>query len=132
MKKLILPLFTLLALGSYSQQQLKPIPQAELDTLNKAISGVEITLYEGTQTLSMSGLKNSRFIPESLDTVSPDHLNAKNDAYIMIMLNDDFYMSAEISYDSINPYMIVSKGNEKYHSKLTNKGTYFFKQLLKK
>lgn len=128
----LLSFITLLLTTGISQTNtLLPLPQTELTVLQKSISGVEITPYNGSQTLSMQGLNNSRFIPAAIDTLAPDSLNAKNDAYIMIMVNDDFYMDAELSFNSGNPYMIFKKDGQKYYSRLTSQGTYFFEQLLK-
>ncbi len=132
MKFALLIVLLITSLFSYSQEKFSPLPASEIEHIAKGISGVEITFYESSQSVSMEGNTNCLFLPASCDTIVPDSLNNKKHAYIMIMVNDDFYMDAELSWSDTNPYLILKKDGIKYHSKLTEQGAFMFKQLLGK
>lgn len=127
---------TLLFLSStiFSQEKTnniyEPLPNKEIQVLLNSCSGVEITFYENSSSVSMTGNTNTKFIPTGIDTIAPTKLNKSNHAYMMIMVNDDFYMDAELSLGESN-YLIFKKDGVKYYSLLNEKGTYFFKQLMK-
>lgn len=111
-------------------QKLTPLPKEEITVLFNKISGVEITYYEGSGSASMEGTQNCGFLPASIDTIAPDSLNSKKHAYIMIMVDGDFYMSAELSWVEHNPYLIFDKEGTKYYSRLSEQGVSIFNQLL--
>jgi hypothetical protein len=105
------------------------LPSEEVTIIATMCTALEITIYEGTSTVSMSGVGNTKFLAAGLDTIPPAKLNQQNSAYIMIVVNDDFYMDAELSYGE-NKYLIFKKDGKKYYNKLNEQGERFFKQVL--
>jgi hypothetical protein len=112
-----------------SSNKLLPLPVEEVAIIATMCTALEITIYEGTSTVSMSGVGNTKFLAAGLDTIPPINLNKQNSAYIMIVVNDDFYMDAELSYGE-NKYLIFKKDGKKYYNKLNQQGERFFKQVL--
>ena len=131
MKNLLFILFIAISSVGFSQTEKKllPLPSEEANVLATACTSLEITLYEGSSTVSMSGTDNTKFLAAGLDTIAPEQLNTKNNAYIMIIVNDDFYMDAELSFGE-NKYVIFKKDDNTYYNKLNEQGERFFKQIL--
>ena len=123
-------LISLNLISSAQEKTLSPLPISEINILRTQTSGVEMTIYEGTKTISISGVQNSRFVGFAADTVAPEKLNDKNDAYLMILVKDEFYMDCELSYSSENPYLIFKKDDQTYYNKLSTLGQNYFKQLM--
>lgn len=111
-------------------KEIKPLAQKEITYLAENISGVEITFFEGSSSVSMQGNKNASFLPAAIDTISPDSLNTKNHAYVMIMVNDDFYMDAQLSWVKENAYLAINKDGITYYNRLTEQGIKMFTQLM--
>lgn len=109
--------------------KLKTLPTSEVAILAKQCTGLEITFYEGSSTVSMSGVDNTKFLAAGLDSIPPAKLNSKNTAYIMVIVNDEFYMDAELSYGE-NKYIIFKRDGTTYYNKLNEQGIHFFKQVL--
>lgn len=131
MRILFLLLLTLTITTTYTQEALlAPLPINEINTLRTQTSGIEMTIYEGTKTISISGVQNSRFIGFAADTIAPSTLNDKNDAYLMILVNDEFYMDCELSYHPTNPYLIFKKDEKVYYNKISDLGKKYFGQLM--
>jgi hypothetical protein len=131
MKKLLFILFIVISFSGLTQTEnkLSPLPIEEVATIAKMCTALEITLYEGSSTVSMSGTDNTKFLATGLDSITPTQLNTKNNAYIMIIVNDDFYMDAELSFGE-NKYVIFKKDGNIYYNKLNEQGERFFKQIL--
>lgn len=135
MKNILYLLALVIVNNSFSQKTTNtnylPLPQSEKNIIYTKCSGLEVTFYEGSSTVSMSGIKNTKFLASGLDSIAPEKLNAKNDAYIMIIVEDEFYMDAELSYGE-NKYVIFKKDGQTYYNKLNEQGEYFFKQVIGK
>lgn len=132
MRTLFIVLVVFIGNFSFSQSNVyTPLPKEEITSLFTNISGVEITFYESSTSVSMEGTQNCGFLPAAIDTLAPDSLNTQKHAYIMIMVDGDFYMDAELSWVQSNPYLIFNKDGVKYYSKLTEQGISIFNQLIK-
>lgn len=130
MRYFLLIIITLLCTTGFSQESTsQTLPLEDLEIIATQCTGLEITFYEGSSTVSMSGIDNTKFLAAGLDSIPPKSLNTKNTAYIMIIVNDDFYMSAELSFGE-NKYLIFNKNETLYYNKLNEQGEYFFKQVL--
>lgn len=132
MRYFLLIIIALLCTTGFSQEstsKLQTLPLEDLEIIATQCTGLEITFYEGSSTVSMSGIDNTKFLAAGLDSIPPKNLNSKNTAYVMIIVNDDFYMSAELSFGE-NKYLIFNKNETLYYNKLNEQGEYFFKQVL--
>lgn len=130
MKTILLSFALLFSSFVFSQEVLTPLPKEEIVNLFNNITGVEITFFESSSSVSMEGTPNCGFFPASLDTLAPTSLNAKTHAYMMIMVNGEFYMDAQLSWIDSNPYLALTKEGKKYYNRLSEQGVGIFKQLL--
>lgn len=132
MKKIICSILLIsFSLISFAQEKtLTPLPVSEINILRTKTSGIEMTIYEGTKTISISGIQNSRFVGFAADTLAPEKLNSSNDAYLMVLVNDEFYMDCELSYTSENAYLIFKKDDNTYYNRLSTLGKNYFRQLM--
>jgi hypothetical protein len=88
-----------------------PLPVEMFNILKTKGSGIEATMYQS------SGVATTEF-------------NAQNTAYLMVLVDDDFYMDAEVSISDTSSYIIFKKDGVKYYNRLTPEGVAFFKRFM--
>ena len=87
-------------------------------------------MYESSKTFTLPGLKGTNYFLSFLQGESTTKFNAKNSAYLMILVEDDFYMEAEVSISDASSYIIFKKDGVKYYNLLTPEGVAFFKRFM--
>lgn len=141
--KLILGLFlTLVCSFGYSQDTIKqvdttqkvilinPLPVSIYNVLKQKGTGIEVTMYNSSKTFALPKNTGTNYFLSFIEGKSTTKFNKRHTAYVMILVNDDFYMDAEVSISNTSSYIIFKKDGVKYYNKLNQKGIDFFKKFM--
>jgi hypothetical protein len=142
MKVLLVFLLGVFSIISYSQDTIlqvdttqkvlliNPLPVSMYNILKNNGSGVEVTMYNTSKTFTLPGLKGSNYFLSFLQGQATIDFNPKNTAYVMLLVDDDFYMDAEVSIVDDYGYIIFKKEQAKYYNLLTPEGIIFFRKFM--
>ena len=141
--KTIFTLFCVLCLSlSYGQDTIKqidtvqkvivinPLPVTEYNTLKNKGTAIEVTMYASSKTFSLPKNSGVNYFLSMIEGKATTEFNTTNSGYIMILVNEDFYMDAEVSLSDKNNYLIFKKDGIKYYNLLNDKGIAFFSKFL--
>lgn len=109
---------------------INPLPISIYNELKTNGSGIEVTMYHSSKTFSLPKLAGTNYFLSFLVGKSTVDFNKQNTAYMMILVNDDFYMDAEVSITEESAYVIFKKDGEKYYNILNESGIKFFKKFM--
>ena len=87
-------------------------------------------MYLSSKTFTLPGLKGTNYFLSFLQGVATTEFNAQNTAYLMVLVDDDFYMDAEVSISDTSSYIIFKKDGVKYYNRLTLEGVAFLKRFM--
>ncbi|MDB4051894.1 hypothetical protein N9488_00375 [Flavobacteriales bacterium] len=107
-----------------------PLPVEMFNILKTKGSGIEATMYQSSKTFTLPGLKGTNYFLSFLQGVATTEFNTQNTAYLMVLVDDDFYMDAEVSISDTSSYIIFKKDGVKYYNRLTPEGVAFFKRFM--
>ena len=93
-------------------------------------TGLEVTMYESGTTFSLPNVSGSNYFLSFIQGQAPSVFNSKNSGYIMLLVKDEFYMDAEISFSQENSYIIFKYKGLKYYNLLNETGVNFFKRFV--
>ena len=111
---------------------LNPLPVEVYNEIKTNGTGLEVTMYASGTTFSLPNLSGSNYFLSFLQGQAPSVFNSKNSGYIMLLVNDDFFMDAEVSFAEENTYIIFKHKGIKYYNLLNDLGVAFFKKFMPK
>lgn len=135
-------LFLVISIASYSQDTivhvdtakkivvLNPLPVEFYNEIKTNGTGLEVTMYESGTTFSLPNVSGSNYFLSFIQGQAPSVFNSKNSGYIMLLVKDEFYMDAEISFSQENSYIIFKYKGLKYYNLLNETGVNFFKRFV--
>ena len=108
---------------------LNPLPVELYNEVRTNGTGLEVTMYESGTTFSLPNLSGSNYFLSFLQGQAPSSFNSSNSGYIMILVKNDFFMDAEVSFSPSNSYIIFKYNGLKYYNLLNETGVSFFKKF---
>ena len=108
---------------------LNPLPVELYNEVRTNGTGLEVTMYESETTFSLPNLSGSNYFLSFLQGQAPSSFNSSNSGYIMILVKNDFFMDAEVSFSPSNSYIIFKYNGLKYYNLLNETGVSFFKKF---
>ncbi|MEN8787348.1 MAG: hypothetical protein ABF264_05855 [Flavobacteriales bacterium] len=108
---------------------LNPLPVELYNEVRTNGTGLEVTMYESGTTFSLPNLSGSNYFLSFLQGQAPSSFNSSNSGYIMILVKNDFFMDAEVSFSPSNSYVIFKYNGLKYYNLLNETGVSFFKKF---
>jgi len=108
---------------------LNPLPVELYNEVRTNGTGLEVTMYESGTTFSLPNLSGSNYFLSFLQGQAPSSFNSSNSGYIMILVKNDFFMDAEVSFFPSNSYVIFKYNGLKYYNLLNETGVSFFKKF---
>lgn len=110
---------------------INPLPVENYNVLKNQGTGLEVTMYESGTTFSLPNLSGTNYFLTFIQGQAPSVFNSKNSGYIMLLVNNDFYIDAELSFAEENSYIIFKYQGSKYYNLLTPAGISFFRRFQK-
>ena len=107
-----------------------PLPISIYNVLKTKGTGIECTMYSSSKTFTLPKNSGTNYFLSFIEGKATVNYNKTNSAYIMILVEDDFYMDAELSISEKSSYIIFKKDGVKYINVLSPAGKKFFKKFL--
>ena len=110
---------------------INPLPLEQFNLLKTQGTGLEVTMFESGTTFSLPKRAGTNYFLSFIQGQAPAVFNSKNSGYILLLVNDYFYMDAELSFSEDNAYIVFKHEGMKYYNLLTPAGIAFFQRFVK-
>lgn len=107
-----------------------PLPISIYNVLKTKGTGIECTMYSSSKTFTLPKNNGTNYFLSFIEGKATVNFNKTNTAYVMILVDDDFYMDAEVSISEKSSYIVFKKDGVKYYNVLSSAGKKFFKKFL--